>query len=103
MPARDYDLFQEYEAFGANEGATAGHFSDFLAMYRESGSSQDDPEDDAEMFFQFLNTFVPDVESHDRIWWDEIRQLYYNLSGITYDDIDWEAWRVAIGYVRNEA
>jgi hypothetical protein len=98
VPARDYDLFQEYEAFGANEGRTAGHFQDFLRIYRESGSTQDDEEEDQEMFFQFLNTFVPDVESHDKLWWDEIRQLYYNLSGITYEDIDWEAFRRALGY-----
>jgi hypothetical protein len=100
VPASDYDLFREYEAFGANDPGerTQGHFSDFLEIYRESGATQLDPDDDQGMFFQFLNAFVPDVENHNKEWWQEIRQEFYDLSGITDMDIDWEAYREAIGY-----
>ena len=94
MPAPDYDLFREYESFGAPEG----NFQDYLEIYRESGSTQDDADTDQDMFFQFLNAFVPDVESHDKQFWDDIRDDYYELSGITAEDIDWEAWREANGY-----
>jgi hypothetical protein len=94
MPAADYDLFREYESFGGEQG----HFQDFLEIYRESGASQVDADEDQNMFFEFLNAFTPDVESHDRDWWQEIRQEFYDLSGITYEDIDWEAYREAIGY-----
>lgn len=98
MPASDYDLFREYESFGANDERTAGHFQDFLEIYRESGASQPDADADQEMWFQFLNAFVPDVESHDKEYWEDIRDSFYELSGITGEDIDWESYREAIGY-----
>lgn len=99
MPSSDYDLFREYEDFGANEGLTAGHFQDWLELYRYSGSTQEDPEADQEMFFQFMNAFMPETgQSHTREFWEDLRELYYDLSGITEEDIDWEGYRQAIGY-----
>ena len=107
MPASDYELFGEFEDFGANDpgylsgsAETAGHFQDFLEVYRSSGASQEDPDADREMFYQFLNAFVPDTDPHDREYWQDIRELFYELSGITDEDIDWEAYREAIGYGR---
>ena len=101
MPASDYDLFREYEEFGANDDErTAGHFGDWLELYHESGASQEDEDADREMFVQFLNAFVPDVESHDAAWWQDIRDSFYEMSGITDEDIDWELYREAIGYGR---
>lgn len=94
MPAADYDLFREYEAFGAPQGS----FGDYLEIYRESGASQIDADTDQDTFFQFLNAFVPDTESHPKEFWDDIRDSYYDLTGITAEDIDWEAWREANGY-----
>lgn len=100
MPASDYELFLTYEAFGANEPGTGtqGHVTDFVELYRGSGASQLDPDADKEMFFQFLNAFVPDTERHNKEWWQEIRQDFYDLAGISEDEIDWEAYREAIGY-----
>ena len=96
MPASDYSLFEEFEDFGGNDSDyTRGHFVDWLDLYRESGSSQDDPDDDREMFYQFMNAFMPDTQYHSRDWWRDIRESYYDLSGITEEDIDWEAWRQA--------
>jgi hypothetical protein len=103
VPADDYDLFLEFDDFGGNDNDyTAGHFQEFLEIYRESGASQEDPDADAEMFFQFLNAFVPDVESHDRDYWAEMRESFYDLAGLAGDEnIDWEIWREAIGYGRD--
>lgn len=101
MPADDGDL---YEAFTDLTGPGAGHFFEWVELYRESGATVEDPDADKEMFFQFLNAFVPDQDEfgqpvhHDREWWAEIRDLFYNLSEITEADIDWELYRAAIGY-----
>jgi hypothetical protein len=94
VPAADYDLFREYESFGAPEG----EFSLFLEIYRETGATQSDPDADQDMFFQFLNAFVPESEPQTKEFWDELRDAFYDYSGITDEDIDWELWRAAIGY-----
>jgi hypothetical protein len=100
MPASDYDLFSEFEDFGANdpEYRTSGHFQDYLELYRASGAGVDDADSDREMFYQFLNAFTPDTEPQTADFWRDIRDLFYEMSGITEEDIDWELYRRAIGY-----
>lgn len=94
MPASydDYDeVFRDFT--GSDNDIEAAQF---IELYQESGAFQEDSEDDSEMFFQFLNAFYPDVESHPKAYWEEIREAFYELSGITEEDIDWELWRQGI-------
>lgn len=93
MPAEWDDLYQEYVNFGAQDVVGYGQFNAFLDIYQASGSVQDDPDADVEMFYQFLNAFVPDVEPHTKEWWDNIRLEYYNLAEIAEERIDWDVWR----------
>lgn len=94
MPADYDDLRDEYNEFtGTDEGWAEWH-----EIYIQSGAGQTDPGDDRDMFFQFLNAFYPDVEPHDRAYWEEVREAFYDYSGITDEDIDWELYREAIGY-----
>lgn len=96
MPAEPEDLRDEYNDFtGTDE-----NWAEWHEIYLESGAIQDDPTSDREMFFEFLNAFYPDVESHNKEYWDDIREAFYELSGITEEDIDWELYREAIGYGR---
>lgn len=98
MPASRDDLLAEYLDFGAIDQVGYGQFGKFYEIYESSGAVQEDPDDDVEMFTQFLNAFVPDEEAHTREWWLDIRESFYNLAEITDEDIDWEAYREAIGY-----
>jgi len=97
MPADYEDLRDTFYAFA---GSDAEGFDAYYEVYIGSTASQDDPDADDEMFYQFLNAFVPDVEPQSKEYWDNIRQAFYELSGITYENIDWEMWRIAIGYGR---
>lgn len=89
MPADYDDLRDEFNDFtGTDE-----NWAEWMEIYSETGASQDDPEADREMFFQFLNAFYLDVEPHDKAYWDEIRAAFYELSGVTEYNIDWEMLR----------
>lgn len=96
MPADYDDLRDEFDDFTGTDEGWAGWYE----IYTESGAGQDDPEADREMFFQFLNAFYPDVEPQTREYWLDIREAFYELSGITAEDIDWELYREIIGYGR---
>lgn len=76
MPASydDYDeVFRDFT--GSDNDIEAAQF---IELYQESGAFQEDSEDDSEMFFQFLNAFYPDVESHPKAYWEEIRKRSTN-------------------------
>lgn len=88
MPSEDeyQEIFDDFTA----GGEWSNEFDAFYQMYIESGA-----DDDEDTWFEFLNTFVPEEESgeHDRQFWDDMRESYYNYSGVTDDNIDWALWR----------
>lgn len=65
----------------------------FMQMYEEAGA-----DDDLDTWWQFLNTFYPEDVSgqHDKAFWDDMRRLFYEYSGLTDDNIDWDLWRSII-------
>ncbi len=98
MPASSSDLFAEFYDFTDSDDRIQA--AQFIELYQESGAFLDDSEADREQFFQFLNAFYPDVEPQSKEFWQDLREAFYELSGITPQDIDWELWREAIGYGR---
>jgi hypothetical protein len=83
MPTED-EYRREYEDFTGTDEA----FDEFMLLYEETGAG-----DDLDTWFEFLNTFYPDVEPHDKEYWMELREAFYDYSGVTGESIDWELWR----------
>jgi hypothetical protein len=78
-----YDEFTEFTGNYEQES-----FDTFMLIYMEAGAP-----DDMDTWFEFLNTFYPDTESHDKAYYDDLREAFYEYSGMTADNIDWGAWR----------
>lgn len=97
MPASEGEFRDEYLDFTGGYGE---HFDAYYEIFQETGISGD-TDYELEGFFQFLNTFYPDTDTHDKEWWDNIRDSFYDMYGVTAEDIDWELWREAIGYGRS--
>jgi hypothetical protein len=85
MPSED-EYFDEFWDFAG----TANGFDAFYTIYQESGAA-----DDIDTWFQFLNAFYPESESglHSKEYWDDLRNLYYEYSGVTAENIDWSLFR----------
>lgn len=105
MPA-DYDEY--YEAFtelvgGSGEAQTeyygreVGGLDDWIDIFEETGIDFADHEQTIDAFENFLLAFYPQ-EGLSEVDWFYLREEFYELYGISDDDIDWEAWREAMGY-----
>lgn len=103
MPADDETLYETWLDFDAPDRySDPGSFEHFLDVYHSSGAGQEDPVADEDMFYQFLNAFVPEDEPQTAEYWEAIREEFYEMAEITGEDIDWEEYREAIGYGENE-
>lgn len=87
MPSEE-EYREEFQDFTGNDSESA--FETFMLVYMEAGAP-----DDLDTWFEFLNAFYPESESglHDKQYWDDLRELFYEYSGLTDDNIDWSAWR----------
>lgn len=100
MPASEDDYRQEYEDFTG----TQDEFDSFYDIFQstgyyptdEQGYRMDDEDQELGAFFEFLNTFYPDTEHHDKEWWDDLRSSFFEMYGLTGNDIDWQQWREVI-------
>jgi hypothetical protein len=78
-------------------GEQAGGVAEWLDIFESTGIDFDDSDQTVEAFEVFLLAFYPqDGMSGDD--WANVREQFYDLYGIDDHNIDWEAWRAAIGY-----
>lgn len=84
------------EAWYGESTAGWGHWHD---MFEETGIINGDREHDIDAFENFLIAFYPQEGMSADDWW-YVRQEFYDMYGIDDHDIDWEAYREAIGYGR---
>jgi len=109
MPA-DYDEY--YQAFADLTGTSGesayyhghelGDVQHWVDLFEETGIDFDSHDQQIDAFENFLIAFYPsegEYLSGDE--WFYIRQEFYEQYGLTDADIDWEAYREAIGYGRN--
>ena len=94
MPTDD-EYREEFENF-VDSDITPGSYDEevfdvFYQIYQEAGAP-----DDLDTFYEFLNTFYPDVESHDKQFYDDLRESFYEYTGLTGNNIDWELWRAIV-------
>lgn len=105
MPA-DYDEY--YAAFtglvgGSGEAQTeyygreVGGLQEWVDLFEETGIDFADHAQQIDAFENFLLAFYPQ-EGLTEVDWFELREEFYDLYGISDDNIDWEAWRAAMGY-----
>lgn len=105
MPASDdelHDAFSELvgtdseEQVYANAGV-AGDWEEWAVLFSETGIDFEDSAETVEAFRDFLIAFYPQegVSGDD---WQLLRWEYYEMYGIDEHNIDWQAWREAIGY-----
>lgn len=108
MPASYFEYFDSFENVtgsdgGAEEtyyGRDAGGFDDWYEIFSETGISYEDSAQEIEAWEMFLWAFYPE-EGLSNEDWQTRREEFYELTGITDQDIDWEAWREAMGYRRD--
>lgn len=103
MPA-DYDEY--YQAFtglvgGSGEaqtewyGGTVGGLDEWVEIFKETGIDFQSHEATIDAFENFLLAFYPQ-EGLSGDDWFYLREEFYDLYGISDENIDWEAWRAAI-------
>jgi hypothetical protein len=110
MPANYDDLFSVF----ADLTGTAGEEQDiypnapnpvadadeWIDFYKSTGLDERLSEGrSSDAFEQFLYAFYPQEGLSGDDWW-YLRQEFYEIYDITDQDIDWEAYREAIGYGR---
>lgn len=93
MPA-EYDEY--YQAFTDMVGNDEG-FEDWQDLFESTGIDFESHAQTIDAFENFLVAFYPqeDMSGDD---WFYVREEFYDLYGIDSHDIDWEAYREAIGY-----
>jgi hypothetical protein len=85
---------------GAEEsyyGERIGGWSEWVDLFEATGIDFDSHRETIGAFEDFLIAFYPQ-EGLQRDDWDDIRDEFYDEYGISDNDIDWDAWREAIGY-----
>lgn len=88
------DFAEVYEDFTD----TPVGFDEFFTIWQEFGLVYDTDEQELDTFYEFLNAFYPEDVSgqHDKAFWDQLRSEFYNLTGVTDSQVDWQAWRAII-------
>ncbi len=77
-------------------GGTAAPFEDWFDLFLDTGIDQPTVEGDVEAFEDFLLAFYPQDKTADEWWYD--REEFYELYDVDVQEIDWEAYRAALGY-----
>ncbi len=104
MPASDSEFHDAFERMVGTDGEQeiySGHmaegWTEWATMFSETGIDYDSSADTVDAFEQFLVAFYPDTATSPEEW-RELREEFYEQFDIDEHDIDWEAYREAIGY-----
>jgi hypothetical protein len=73
----------------------AGNWLEWVNVFEETGIDFDDSSEQVDAFENFLIAFYPQQGVSD---WQSIRAEFYDYYGVDEHNIDWEAYREAIGY-----
>lgn len=76
-------------------GNIAGPAFEWIEIFEETGISTGSREGDVEAFEMFLLAFYPQDKSPEE--WEADREEFYDEYDIEPYDIDWEAYRDAVG------
>jgi len=77
-------------------GREVGGFAEWHEIWESIGVTGDDA-GELRAFDEFIHAFYPE-EGLSGDDWDIRRERFYEMTGAIDADIDWEAWREAIGY-----
>ena len=104
MPADYDDLASAFENLTGSEdgqetwyGEVAGNAEHWIDLYSETGITFESAADDVDAFENFLIAFYPQEGMAEEDWY-YVRQEFYDMYQVDEHNIDWEAYRAAIGY-----
>lgn len=100
--------YEEYrEAFAEHTGSDdaqrtwyneyAGNWFMWADLFESTGVDSPDPDETITAFRDFLTAFYPE-QGLSKDDWQDLRQQFYDMYDLSDSDIDWEAYREAIGY-----
>ena len=75
----------------------AGNANEWIEFFSETGIDFDNPDDTRDAFENFLIAFYPQEGMSGDDWW-YVREEFYEMYQISEHQVDWEAYREAIGY-----
>ena len=104
MPANYDEYFTAFaDLIGSGDaqetwyGRDAGSVDDWIDLFEETGVDFDSHDDTIDAFETFLLAFYPQEGMTEEDWF-YAREEFYEMYGIDENEIDWEAYREAIGY-----
>lgn len=104
MPADSGEYQSAFRDMVGHTGAEEAYYGERIGGWREwrdvfesTGVDFDSHNEQIDAFENFLIAFYPQ-EGLSRSDWQEIRDEFFNMYGLSDNDMDWEAYRAAIGY-----
>lgn len=91
------DLTGHYVGQEIYDGHTTTGASDWIDLFHETGIDFPDSASTIDAFENFLIAFFPQEGMSADEWW-YVRGEFYDMYNLSEHNIDWEAYREAIGY-----
>ncbi|SRR5258707_7061771 len=104
MPASDSEFHDAFESYIGTDGPQEiypGHetmdWEGWAVLFAETGIDYESSAETIDAFEMFLQSFYPQegMSGND---WESVRAEFYELHDVDESNIDWEAYREAIGY-----